>query len=47
MKELLSTSLAMKRKTPKLKLWKFFINLAGTVMPQTSVQEMARWGYFN
>jgi hypothetical protein len=42
MKQLLSTSVAMKRSNPEIRLWKFYMNLAGTVMPQQSVQEMAK-----
>jgi hypothetical protein len=42
MKQLLSTSLALKRTNPEAKLWKFYLNLAGTVMPQRGVQEMAK-----
>jgi hypothetical protein len=42
MKQLLSTSVSMKRSNPEIRLWKFYMNLAGTVMPQQSVQEMAK-----
>ena len=43
MKELLSSSLSTKSSNPSQKLWKFYLNLAGTVMPQMSVQDMARY----
>jgi hypothetical protein len=31
----------MKRVNPDARLWKFYMNLAGTVMPQQGVQQMA------
>lgn len=42
MKQLLDTSLSLRRTNPEAKLWKFYMNLAGTVMPEQSVQQMAK-----
>ena len=42
MKHLLRTSEELSRKKPEAKPWKFYLNLAGTVMPQVGVQDMAR-----
>ena len=43
MEQLIALNKDAKRKRPN---WKFFLNLAGTVMPRISVKEMARHGTF-
>jgi len=44
MKQLIALNRDGRREKSKGKPWKFFLNLAGTVMPRISVQDMARYG---